>query len=180
MGSWISNLFNGIKQYRIIMIGLDSSGKTSILYKLNMGEIVDSVPTIGFNVETIKYKYLVMNVWDIGGQSKIRKLWHHYYEGTDAIIFVIDSSDHERFTGTESVNEEIKNICMEDKLKGRPLLVFSNKSDLDTSRPLYEVISKTGLNDIKDRPVKYVSTSIYNMDGIYTGLDWLSTILKKI
>ena len=82
MGLTISKLFDrlfGKKEMRILMLGLDAAGKTTILYKLKLGEVVSSVPTIGFNVETVEYKNIKFTVWDVGGQDKIRQLWRHYY-----------------------------------------------------------------------------------------------------
>ena len=73
------------------MLGLDAAGKTTALYKLKMNEMVTTIPTIGFNVETLQHKNLEMTVWDVGGQDKIRQLWKHYYENTDALIFLVDS-----------------------------------------------------------------------------------------
>jgi small GTP-binding protein len=78
---------------RILMLGLDAAGKTTILYKLKLGETVSSVPTIGFNVETVEYKNLKWTIWDVGGQKKIRDLWKHYLLDNQAIIYVLDSSD---------------------------------------------------------------------------------------
>ena len=91
----ILDSFSNMKA-KILMIGLDNAGKTTILYKMKLNEVVTSVPTVGFNVENIKYKNLEFNVWDIGGQTKLRQLWHHYYDNTDAVIYVLDSSDEER------------------------------------------------------------------------------------
>jgi small GTP-binding protein len=78
----IRNVFDGFgkQQSRIILLGLDGAGKTTILYKLKLGEVVISVPTVGFNVETIRYKNLKFNIWDVSGGVGIRKLWRHYYE----------------------------------------------------------------------------------------------------
>jgi hypothetical protein len=67
------------RQFGVLMVGLDAAGKTTILYKLRLGEVVATIPTIGFNVETVTYKNISFNVWDIGGQSKIRPLWRYYY-----------------------------------------------------------------------------------------------------
>merc|ERR1712187_340035 len=72
----------GKTEMRILMVGLDAAGKTTILYKLKLGEVVTTIPTIGFNVETVEYKNLSFTVWDVGGQDKIRPLWRHYYQGT--------------------------------------------------------------------------------------------------
>merc|ERR1712149_70790 len=79
------------KEMRILMVGLDAAGKTTILYKLKLGEVVTTIPTIGFNVETVEYKNISFTVWDVGGRDKIRPLWRHYYQNTQGIIFVVDS-----------------------------------------------------------------------------------------
>merc|ERR1712151_985055 len=101
--SWGKKLMGGLKHafdkkvpLRILMVGLDAAGKTSILYKLKLGEVQATIPTIGFNVETVEYKNIKFTVWDIGGQDRIRKLWRHYYLGTNGVIFVVDSSDRDR------------------------------------------------------------------------------------
>jgi len=77
------------------MLGLDAAGKTTILYRLQLGEDVHSIPTIGFNVETVNYKNISFTIWDVGGQDRLRKLWRHYYKDNDALIFVIDSADRD-------------------------------------------------------------------------------------
>uniref|UniRef100_F1LGW5 ADP-ribosylation factor 1-like 2 n=1 Tax=Ascaris suum TaxID=6253 RepID=F1LGW5_ASCSU len=86
------------------MVGLDAAGKTTILYKLKLGEIVTTIPTIGFNVETVEYKNISFTVWDVGGQDKIRPLWRHYFQNTQGLIFVVDSNDRER---VEESREEL-------------------------------------------------------------------------
>jgi len=99
MGLLFSSLFSalfGSREYRILILGLDNAGKTTILYRLQVDEPVTTVPTIGFNVETLQYKNIKFQVWDLGGQSSIRPYWRCYYPNTDAIIFVVDSTDVER------------------------------------------------------------------------------------
>merc|ERR1712224_524390 len=107
--SRVLDLFRHKKDMRILMVGLDAAGKTTVLYKLKCGEAVTTIPTIGFNVETVEYKNINFTVWDIGGQDKIRKLWSHYYQGTDGLIFVIDSSDHDRI---EVAREELMKMLV--------------------------------------------------------------------
>merc|ERR1712194_477625 len=92
--SWGKKLMGGLKgafdkkvPLRILMVGLDAAGKTSILYKLKLGEVQATIPTIGFNVETVTYKSISFTVWDVGGQDKIRPLWRHYYHGTNGLVF---------------------------------------------------------------------------------------------
>jgi small GTP-binding protein len=102
MGNIISNYIKKIKKLfekkaNLLMLGLDNAGKTTILYKLKLTTLVSTVPTIGFNVETLKYKSLQLTIWDVGGQEKIRPLWKYYYKDINAIIFIIDSNDSGRF-----------------------------------------------------------------------------------
>merc|ERR1719390_328238 len=89
-------MINSKKEMRILMVGLDAAGKTTILYKLKLGEVITTIPTVGFNVEEVQYKNINFTVWDIGGQDKIRKLWRYYYQNTQGLIFVVDSNDRER------------------------------------------------------------------------------------
>ena len=86
------------RDVRILMVGLNAAGKTTILYKLKLGENVHTIPTIGFNVETVEYKNINFTVWDVGGQDRIRPLWRHYYQNTQALIFVVDCNDRDRVT----------------------------------------------------------------------------------
>lgn len=84
MGGQFSKMMGrifGSKEMRLLMLGLDAAGKTTILYKLKLGQDVTTIPTVGFNVETVTYKNVKFNVWDVGGQDKIRPLWRHYFSG---------------------------------------------------------------------------------------------------
>lgn len=90
-------------------VGLDAAGKTTILYKLKLGEIVTTIPTIGFNVETVEYKNICFTVWDVGGQDKIRPLWRHYFQNTQGLIFVVDSNDRDRINEAE---KELQNMVI--------------------------------------------------------------------
>nr|XP_025977628.1 ADP-ribosylation factor 3 [Dromaius novaehollandiae] len=127
MGNIFGNLLKsliGKKEMRILMVGLDAAGKTTILYKLKLGEIVTTIPTIGFNVETVEYKNISFTVWDVGGQDKIRPLWRHYFQNTQGLIFVVDSNDRER---VNEAREELMRMLAEDELRDAVLLVFANK-----------------------------------------------------
>ncbi|XP_060146053.1 ADP-ribosylation factor 2 isoform X11 [Globicephala melas] len=130
MGNVFEKLFKslfGKKEMRILMVGLDAAGKTTILYKLKLGEIVTTIPTIGFNVETVEYKNISFTVWDVGGQDKIRPLWRHYFQNTQGLIFVVDSNDRER---VNEAREELTRMLAEDELRDAVLLVFVNKQAL--------------------------------------------------
>merc|ERR1712187_11157 len=160
---------------RILMVGLDAAGKTTVLYRLKLGEVVTTIPTIGFNVETVEYRNLSFNVWDVGGQDKIRRLWRHYYTGTNGIIYVVDSNDRDR---TEDAKEELTKMLNEDEMREAVLLVFANKQDLPNAMTAAEVTEKLGLHNMRNRQWFIQSACATTGDGLYEGLDWLSRTLS--
>ncbi|OLP92643.1 ADP-ribosylation factor [Symbiodinium microadriaticum] len=161
----------GKQEMRILMVGLDAAGKTTILYKLKLGEVVTTIPTIGFNVETVEYKNLSFTVWDVGGQDKIRPLWRHYYQGTNGLIYVVDSNDRDRI---EDAREELNKMLNEDEMRDAVLLVFANKQDLPNAMTAAEVTEKLGLHNLRHRQWFIQSACATTGDGLYEGLDWLS------
>ncbi|TRY90790.1 hypothetical protein DNTS_028703 [Danionella cerebrum] len=166
----------GKKEMRILMVGLDAAGKTTILYKLKLGEIVTTIPTIGFNVETVEYKNISFTVWDVGGQDKIRPLWRHYFQNTQGLIFVVDSNDRER---VNEAREELTRMLAEDELRDAVLLVFANKQDLPNAMNAAEITDKLGLHALRHRNWYIQATCATSGDGLYEGLDWLSNQLKN-
>merc|ERR1712130_231325 len=129
----------GKREMRILMVGLDAAGKTTILYKPKLGEIVTTIPTIGFNVETVEYKNISFTVWDVGGQDKIRPLWRHYFQNTQGLIFVVDSNDRERIG---EARDELMRMLNEDELREAVLLIFANKQDLPNAMNAAEITDK--------------------------------------
>merc|ERR1712054_511484 len=161
----------GKEERRILMVGLDAAGKTTILYKLKLGEIVTTIPTIGFNVETVEYKNISFTVWDVGGQDKIRPLWRHYFQNTQGLIFVVDSNDRER---VGEAREELARMLAEDELREAVLLVFANKQDLPNAMSPTEITDKLDLHAMKQRAWYIQPTCATNGEGLYEGLDWMS------
>merc|ERR1719387_2007041 len=127
---------NTEKDARILMLGLDNGGKTTILKKLSEEDISHVMPTQGFNVKSLQKDGFKLNVWDIGGQKTIRPYWSNYFEATDALVYVIDSSDRRRL---EESGTELNELLNEDKLGGIPLLIFANKQDLLQALPAEEI-----------------------------------------
>ncbi|KAG7862970.1 hypothetical protein KL939_000289 [Ogataea angusta] len=174
MGNVFSGIFGRLwgvnKEIRILILGLDGAGKTTILYKLQMGEVVKTKPTIGFNVETLTYKNISINMWDLGGQTSIRPYWRCYYANTAAVIFVVDSTDKERI---EVAKKELHMMLKEDELTDSALLVFANKQDQPGALTAAEVSKALGLVDLKDRSWSIVASSAIKGEGLSEGLDWL-------
>jgi len=185
MGLTISSIFSSLtslaswgkeSDLRILMLGLDSAGKTTILYRLQIGEVVSTIPTIGFNVETVEYKNIKFQVWDLGGQSSIRPYWRCYYANTRAIIYVIDSSDHARLSTSRS---ELLTLLSEEELKGVPLLIFSNKQDIEGALTSGQVSDALGLVEEKGREWSVRGSCATKGEGLEEGLDWLVNAIQK-
>jgi len=178
MGSVFAKLFAGFgpKELRILMVGLDAAGKTTTLYKLKLGEIVTTIPTIGFNVETVQYKNINFTVWDVGGQDKIRPLWRHYYLNTQGVIYIVDSNDRGRI---EEAALELHKVLRENDMRDVALLVLANKQDMPQALSVAEITEKLGLNSLKSRQWFIQASCAKSGDGLYQGLDWLSGALKN-
>ena len=140
-----------------------------------MGEVVTTVPTIGFNVETVTYKNLRFQVWDLGGQTSIRPYWRCYYQNTNAVIYVVDSADAERVTVAK---QELVAMLEEEELKDAALLVFANKQDLPNALPSEGIAERLGLASLKSRRWAIFQTSAVKGDGLNDGLDWLVAFLR--
>ncbi|KAF5960296.1 hypothetical protein HYC85_001505 [Camellia sinensis] len=200
MGQAFRKLFDtffGNSEMRVVMLGLDAAGKTTILYKLHIGEVLSTVPTIGFNVEKVQYKNVVFTVWDVGGQEKLRPLWRHYFNNTDGLIYVVDSLDRERigkakqefqvisfiwFLTKESSCERgyslglffFQAIIRDPFMLNSIILVFANKQDMKGAMTPMEVCEGLGLYDLKNRKWHIQGTCALKGDGLYEGLDWLT------
>jgi ADP-ribosylation factor-like protein 1 len=221
MGLFFSSLFArlfGRKEVRILILGLDNAGKTTILCeyrrarhsiaseplpqtpflstspsslafrlrapcgdrfpsdRLQVDEPVTTVPTIGFNVETLQYKNIKFQVWDLGGQSSIRPYWRCYFPNTDAIIFVVDSTDIERL---ETAKAELFAMLGEEDLKDAILLIMANKQDMKGALTSAQLSEAMGLAAIRNRQWSIQETSATQGRGLFEGFDLLVECLSK-
>ncbi|KAI6656896.1 GTP-binding ADP-ribosylation factor [Oopsacas minuta] len=175
--SWLSKVFHrSPKEYRVLFLGLDASGRTTTLYKLVLGEVVTTIPTIGFNVENFTYKDHTFTAWDVGGCDKIRPLWRHYFQNTQCVIFFVDSADRERINECEW---SLGLLLTEDELKNTPLLVFANKQDLPNAMSVVEVTEKLSLKKVTDRPWYVQASCAPTGDGLYEGIEWMISVLDN-
>ncbi|CAD8183570.1 unnamed protein product [Paramecium octaurelia] len=179
MGGSLQKIYSCLfpqKSIRVIMIGLDAVGKTSILYRLALYEEVKStIPTIGFNAETIYYKNIQFACIEIGGGDKIRLLWNQYMDVKDtAIIFIIDLSDQERLP---LAKEELMRFLNEKETKGSPLLVLANKQDI--AKFSVEELSQFLELPHHQRKCYIQPCSAKTGEGLYEGLSWLATIYSS-
>ena len=178
MGNVFERLYEGIfgrNEMRIVMIGLDGAGKTSILYRLKLGEWVTTVPTVGFNVKSVDHKNVTFTIYDVGGQDYLRPLWRYYYHGAQGFIFVLDSGDVGRM---EEAKHEINTIVTDDDHKEAIFLIFANKQDLPSAMSVVDITSILGLRSHQKTKWCIRATSATTGDGLMDGLDWLIAQMK--
>jgi ADP-ribosylation factor protein 1 len=145
----VRDLLLGHAEMRLLMLGLDAAGKTSIVYRMQLGEPVHTIPTIGFNVETIHYKSNSITIFDVGGQSKLRPLWRHYFNGADALIFVVDSADSARL---EDAQQELHRILAAEELRRVPVLILANKQDLPDAITGAQMSERMRMGALREQP----------------------------
>ncbi|ESK87958.1 adp-ribosylation factor-like protein 2 [Moniliophthora roreri MCA 2997] len=158
------------KEMRILFLGLDNAGKTTILKKLNGEDIKSVSPTLGFNIKTFMHGRYTLNIWDVGGQRTLRPYWRNYFEQTDALVWVVDSGDRMRM---KDCREELHSLLLEDRLAGASLLVFANKRDLPGSMNDSEIRNALDLDSIKSHRWTIRSCSAVTGDNLVEGLDWV-------
>ncbi|GMR38541.1 hypothetical protein PMAYCL1PPCAC_08736 [Pristionchus mayeri] len=173
--STLMRLVNSQKHMRIVMLGLDAAGKTTILYKLKLGELVTTMPTISFNVEQVIYRNLSFTIWDVGGQHKIRPLWKYYFQNTKALIYVVDSSDVDRM---EEARDELHHVLDDPEMTDVKILVYANKQDLPSAISPIELARKLNLHALKGRDWHVQSSNATTAEGLLEGLEWLEKALK--
>lgn len=165
------------REARILMVGLDAAGKTTILYKLKLNETVTTIPTIGFNVETVSpCKGVTFTVWDVGGQEKIRPLWRHYFQNTQGLIFVVDSSDLERIS---EARQELFSVLDSCEMEGVPVVVIANKQDLPRALKGHELAQSLTLLQHKANPWHVQEACAKNGEGIFEAMLKLSEMVKE-
>nr|QXF29062.1 Arf1d [Planomonas micra] len=161
---------------RLALVGLDNAGKTTLLYKLHLGVSVTTIPTIGFNAETVTYGRVRMNIFDVGGQEKIRPLWRQFLDGAGGVIYVVDSSDAERVT---IARDELHSLLMQPSLATASVLVFANKQDMPGALSAADLSTKMGLDRLRQANWYIQPCCATTGEGLYEGLDWLSNTIRS-
>ncbi|KAJ1837188.1 ADP-ribosylation factor-like protein 2 [Coemansia sp. RSA 2708] len=168
--SIIKKLRQKEKEIRILVLGLDNAGKTTIMKRLN-GESIDTVsPTLGFNITTLEFETYKVNFWDVGGQRTIRAYWRNYFEQTDGIIWVVDSADRERM---QNCADELAQLLKEDKLAGASLLVFANKQDIGGALGSEDIGQALDLEKLTTHHWAIKPCSAVTGDNLLEGLKWI-------
>ncbi|XP_037113569.1 ADP-ribosylation factor-like protein 4D [Syngnathus acus] len=173
-----------LQSLHIVVIGLDNAGKTSLLYRLKLQEFVETIPTKGFNMERIKVAMgnlkanaLTFQVWDVGGQEKLRPLWKSYTRRTDGLVFVVDAAEAERM---EEAKMELHRITRSAENQGVPVLVLANKQDLDSAMTSSEVEKLLSVHELSSSTLHYTQgCSALDGQGLQMGLEKLYEMILK-
>ncbi|KAF8208859.1 P-loop containing nucleoside triphosphate hydrolase protein [Mycena galopus ATCC 62051] len=168
---WLSGWFLS-KTAEIAIVGLQASGKTSFVNVINSGQwSEDVVPTVGFIFRKVRKGNVTLKIWDVAGQPKFRTMWERYCHGVDAIVFILDSADPEKFN---TARFELHQLLGQHTLTGVPLLVLGNKNDLEGHVPVKDLIRDLQLDKITDRPVSCYSCSMKSQHNLDIVLQWLA------
>ncbi|GLI71658.1 hypothetical protein VaNZ11_016939 [Volvox africanus] len=179
------------KKVNVLVVGLDNSGKTTIIERLKPRpkQSAEVAPTVGFSVDELQKGSLTFTVFDMSGAGRYRTLWEQYYREADAVIFVVDSADKLRMV---VARDEMEHMLAHPNLRKVPVVFFANKKDLPVAMPPVEIAQAAvtalppclgrwalGLDNIKDRPWQIVPSNGLSGEGIDKGVDWLAERLGK-
>ncbi|KFB45723.1 hypothetical protein ZHAS_00013741 [Anopheles sinensis] len=170
MGKLVSRMCN-TKELGILMLGLDAAGKTTVLYQLKLSQTIIAAPTVGFNVDTVTFNNVKLNIWDVGGDADTRPLWKHYCSADmHGLIFVIDCTDVDRM---HEVRQEFHRIINDSEMRRASILIFANKQDLPNAMKPHEIQAKLGVEILSDRNYYIQPCCATTGEGLFEGLQWL-------
>ncbi|KPM02399.1 Mediator of RNA polymerase II transcription subunit 29 [Sarcoptes scabiei] len=158
------------QEVRILFLGLDNAGKTTVLKQLKNEDVTSISPTLGFTIDSLEYRDFNLNIWDVGGQKSLRPFWRNYYEDTDGLIFVVDSCDRLRLADCKA---QLNEIIVEERLLGASLLILANKQDMQNSLKPDQIQEFLQLDQIKSHHWEIFSCSAITGENIIESIDWL-------
>uniref|UniRef100_A0A914E649 ADP-ribosylation factor-like protein 5B n=1 Tax=Acrobeloides nanus TaxID=290746 RepID=A0A914E649_9BILA len=169
------HLFWFNKEYKVIIVGLDNAGKTTILYHFLTGEVVHTSPTIGSNVEEIVWKNFHFVMWDIGGQESLRSSWASYYNQTQFVIIVIDSNDRTRLS---IIKDQLYKMLAHEDLTKASILIYANKQDIKGAMSAAEISNELNLTSIKSHRWQIQACCALTGEGLQKGLEWMASCIS--
>jgi len=169
------------REHKLIVVGLDNSGKSTILGHLKPGGAttkVETVPTVGFSQEEFSKGNITFTAFDMSGQGRYRNLWEHYYKECQGIIFCIDSTDKIRLVVAKDELETMLEHA-DIRSKGIPLLFFANKMDRPQAISAVDCVTSLELDKITDHPWHIAQSNALTGEGLDDGITWLSNQLAR-
>ena len=164
--------FRSRKHRRVLLVGLDAAGKTTLLFRLYAGKSLNTIPTVGFNVKTVPFQGLQLHVWDVGGQEQLREFWRHHFTGTQGLVFVVDAADRDRLVHARA---EFERVVADEQLADAAVLVLANKQDAPGAvqpAELEQLLDIRRLCEHKKWTVR--PTTLTSGDGVTEAFTWLA------
>lgn len=174
------------KDAKILFLGLDNAGKTTLLYTLKSGKLGSYTPTLAPNNEELIIGKVRFKTFDLGGHETAQKLWREYFaSGVDGVVYVVDAADQERLP---EANRALNSLLTSEELKDCPFLILGNKVDIATAASEETLRIQLGLThtygkepkadrDDRQRPIEVYMCSIIKRAGYSDGFNWLSQFL---
>ncbi|EIE25442.1 P-loop containing nucleoside triphosphate hydrolase protein [Coccomyxa subellipsoidea C-169] len=173
---WLRSLFFK-KEMELSLIGLQNAGKTSLVNVIATGAFhEDMIPTVGFNMRKVTRGAVTIKLWDLGGQPRFRSMWERYCRGVQAVVYVVDSADHDAL---ENARVELHELLSKPSLAAIPLLVLGNKNDMPGALSTTDLIDRLDLKALREREVCVYSISCKSQNNIDITLDWLTKHAKS-
>lgn len=155
----------------LTLVGLQNAGKTTLVNVVASGHYVeDMIPTVGFNLRKVSKGKVQIKMWDLGGQPRFRGMWERYCRGVNAIVYVVDSANHEDIPVAKN---ELHDLLNKPSLENIPVLVLGSKNDLPDCLNAEELIDALELKNLSGREVCCYSISAKNEVNIDITIDWL-------
>jgi small GTP-binding protein len=175
MGNW----FCRTKKLKILMMGLDHAGKTTMLYNMKLGEVISAIPTIAFNAETVQIEGAALTCWDVSSRGPSRVLWRQYYPSTQGFVFVIDSAD--KFRLDEAINGLERDILTSEETKNTVIMIMANKQDKEGAMTAQEIehllMEKCRYLKHCMQPVFVMPCSAYNRNQIMEAFSYFAELM---
>lgn len=167
-----------VQQARVLLLGLDGAGKSTLLYQLSLAQRMVTLPTVGFNVETLEWdRGLWVTLWDVGGQEKMRTMWGCYCEHADGLLYVVDSSDLQRL---EVSRRALERLLQNDHLKHVPVVILANKQDVAGALGAEDLTRRFRIQKLcSDRSWYVQPCSALSGDGLAQGFQKLVAFVKS-
>eukprot|EP01125_Pyxidicula_operculata_P005928 TRINITY_DN2072_c0_g1_i1.p1 TRINITY_DN2072_c0_g1~~TRINITY_DN2072_c0_g1_i1.p1 ORF type:complete len:192 (-),score=49.94 TRINITY_DN2072_c0_g1_i1:47-622(-) len=186
---WFWSILSALGLYnksgKVVFLGLDNAGKTTLLHMLRDDRLVQHMPTQKPTMEELTMGNIKFRTYDLGGHSIARRLWREYYADVDAVVFMVDALDKERFGESK---KELDELLSGDDLKNVPFLVLGNKIDAPGAASEEEIRSALGLHQTygktvggpvtRDvRPIEVFMCSVVKRMGYKEGFNWIAQFL---